>query len=181
VSEARIVSFVPDLFITKYRIFFFLASLFCESEIIYKLRTWETSVFTEVNSKYQYMKVVLIASAANKHDLDYRASLQAKIEAIGAEVIYLKPKQLIDKEADVVAVLLDGHDIASVDAARIGAFRQWADSATKLPKPIVVGYDYAKGSDAELKASGWFTHIAETERNFIYCLKDYIFIQNKHK
>ena len=126
------------------------------------------------------MKVVLIASAANKHDLEYRDSLQTKIEAIGAEVILLNPKQLIDEEADVLAVLFDGHNTSPTDCARIGAFRQWADSATQLPKPIVVGYNYAKGSDEELKASGLFTHIAETERNFIYCLKDYIFIQNKN-
>jgi hypothetical protein len=125
------------------------------------------------------MKVVLIASSANKHDLAWRDVIKTKIEAIGAEVLFLQPGQLW-QEADVLAVLFDGHDLSVVEAARIGAFRLWADQVERLPKPLIVGYNYSGGSDAALKDFTLFNHIANTERNFIYCLKDYIFIQNKH-
>lgn len=127
------------------------------------------------------MKAGLIINTANKHDLEYREYIAGKIRAIGAEVEYLEGDKLEEIDANVLVVIFDGHNLSSIDIARLGWFRRLADESKKFPKRIIVGYQFANGSNDDLKKIGLFDHLAETEINLIYCLKDYIFYFNKNK
>lgn len=125
------------------------------------------------------MKIALIISAASRHEKDYRDYLIGQLAAIGYEVVTFGRKWQ-PEEADVLVAVFDGRPLTALDGARIGWFRRLADSSKSFPKKLVVGYQYAGGSDDDLKSSGVFDHLAKTELNLIYCLKDYIYITNKH-
>lgn len=127
------------------------------------------------------MKVALIINSISKHDLAYRDYIANKLKAIGCEVEFVDGKKWQAFDADVLAVVFDGHDLSPVNNARIGWFKRLVDETDVLPKKMIVGYEYAKGSDEQLKSSGLFNHLAKTEINLIYCLKDYIFYYNRTK
>jgi hypothetical protein len=126
------------------------------------------------------MRVLLVASAANQHEKDYRRQLADKIAAIGAEVIFWEGQSLTWPEAEVLAVLLDGRPLSALEWLRLGAWRQAATASQAWPRRIMVAYEYAPGAGQMIPLPDLFEHIANTERNFIYCLKDYIFFANRN-
>ncbi|NCN25066.1 hypothetical protein COT94_01425 [Candidatus Falkowbacteria bacterium CG10_big_fil_rev_8_21_14_0_10_37_14] len=126
------------------------------------------------------MKVALLASAVNSHEVAFRDVLAEKIRVLGAEIIFWEGTDLKVPDIDVLTVLLDGRPLSAIDNIRLGLFRQMADMGKRKPKQLIVAYEYAKKAGDEYKDLKIFEHIAGTERNFIYCLKDYIFFANQH-
>ena len=126
------------------------------------------------------MKIALLASAVNGHEVAFRGVLAEKIRVLGAEVFFWEGTDLEVPEVDVLAVLLDGRGLTKIDNIRLGLFRHMADIGKRKPKQLIVAYEYAKKAGDDYKDLKIFDHVAGTERNFIYCLKDYIFFANKN-
>ena len=77
--------------------------------------------------------------------------------------------------ADIVVAIFDGRDLAPADYVRLGIFYNYKHQQAKTK--LLVGYSLVK-ADVDVKL--FLDHLAKTELNLIACLKDYLYLKNKH-
>jgi len=130
------------------------------------------------------MKLQLVGSVNNQIEKKFITDLSQKIEAVGYETSLFSSSFVRGrsggglKSVQAVVMILDGRLLAPLDYLNLGVFL--AGKKQSQPEKLLVAYKITSKTSVD-NLEKIFDHIASSEYGLIACLKDYLYLSNRHE